>query len=173
MSERPGLRRAAALARLGALYARHVARRGARLVSRSAEAEGAGLERFDALYGPDRITEVTAAERSELAGHGRCVGCGLCGFAAPRAGYVRPERLPSQLTRTLPDLWITRDLPLDAVDWAAAGAVCPMGVPLEGIRGFVRDRLARDGVEPPAPRRPASLPGGPPPGQVPVTPPVV
>ncbi|HEY2704199.1 MAG TPA: hypothetical protein VGL20_10960 [Candidatus Dormibacteraeota bacterium] len=161
MSERPRLRRATALGRLGALYGRHLARRGAELViHRSA---GAGLARFEALYGPDRITAVTPGERAQLAAHGRCVGCGLCGLATPRAGYVRPERLASQLTRSLPELWATRDLPLDAVDWGRGAAVCPMGVPLEAMRGFVRDRLERDGVEPPAPRRPAPLPTTPPP----------
>ncbi len=161
MSERPRLRRATALGRLGALYGRHLAHRGAeRLTHRPA---GSGLARFDALYGPARITAVTPGEREQLAGHGRCVGCGLCGFATPRAGYVRPERLASQLTRSLPDLWATRGLPLDAVDWGRAAAVCPMGVPLEAMRGFVRDRLERDGVEPPAARRPAPLPTTPPP----------
>lgn len=172
--ERPGLRRAAALARLGALYGRHLARRGAGIVARRPVGPAAGgLARFEELYGPDRITAITPAERDHLAAHGRCVGCGLCGFAAPRAGYLRAERLPSQLTRTLPDLWITRDLALDAVDWGRAGAVCPLGVPLEEIRGFVRERLERDGVEPPAPRRPAPLPGSPPPAPLPATPPTV
>jgi hypothetical protein len=162
MSERPRLRRAAALGRLGALYGRHLARRGAERVAH--RPTGAGLARFDALYGPDRITAVTPGEREQLAGHGRCVACGLCGFATARAGYLRPERLASQLTRSLPDLWTTRDLPLDAVDWERAASVCPLGVPLAGMRGFVRERLERDGVEPPAPRRPASLPTTPPPG---------
>src|SRR5205807_4985241 len=118
MFEHPRLRRAAALGRLGALYGRHLARRGAeRMVHRPRGAGGAGLARFGALYGPDRITAVTPAEREQLPGHGRCIACGLCGFAAPRAGYLRAERLASQLTRSLPDLWITRDLRLDAVDW--------------------------------------------------------
>lgn len=174
MAERPRLRRAAALARLGALYGRHLARRGAERVARpSGPAGGAGLARFDALYGPDRITAVTPAERAQLGGHGRCVACGLCGFAAARAGYLRPERLASQLTRSLPDLWITRDLRLDAVDWAAGAAVCPTGVPLEEMSGFVRERLVRDGCEPPAPRRPAPLPGTRPPAALPAPPPTV
>jgi hypothetical protein len=173
MFEHPRLRRAAALGRLGALYGRHLARRGAERMVHPGGAGGAGLARFDALYGPDRITAVTPGEREQLPGHGRCVACGLCGFAAPRAGYLRAERLASQLTRSLPDLWITRDLPLDAVDWRSAAAVCPAGVPLEGMRGFVRDRLERDGVEPPAPRRPAPLPGRRPPGPLPAAPPTV
>jgi hypothetical protein len=162
MSERPRLRRAAALGRLGALYGRHLAHRGAERVAH--RPPGAGLARFDALYGPDRITAVTPGEREQLAGHGRCVACGLCGFATARAGYLRPERLASQLTRSIPDLWATRDLPLDAVDWDRAAAVCPLGVPLAAMRGFVRERLERDGVEPPSPRRPAALPIAPPPG---------
>jgi hypothetical protein len=174
MAEHPRLRHAAALGRLGALYGRHLARRGtAWMVHRPGRSGGAGLARFEALYGPDRITAVTPAEREQLPEHGRCVACGLCGFAAPRAGYLRAERLPSQLTRSLPDLWITRDLALDAVDWRSAAAVCPAGVPLEGMRGFVRDRLERDGVEPPAPRRPAALPGRRPPAPLPATPPTV
>ncbi|MEA2670915.1 MAG: hypothetical protein QOG45_1135 [Chloroflexota bacterium] len=161
MSERRRLRRAAALGRLGAQYGRHLARRGAERVAH--RPAGAGLARFEALYGPDRITAVTPGEREQLPGHGRCVACGLCGFATARAGYVRPERLASQLTRSLPDLWVTRDLPLGAVDWERAAAVCPLGVPLAEMRGLVRDRLDRDGVEPPAPRPPAPLPAAPPP----------
>jgi hypothetical protein len=150
----------AALSRLAALYGRHLVERGARGVARrwSSRPVEPGLEHFDALYRPDRITAITAAERAQLAAHGRCVGCGLCGFAAPRAGYLRPERLASQLTRSLPDLWVTRDLPLDAVDWARGAAVCPTGVPLAEMQGFVRDRLQRDGSEPPALRPPAPPP---------------
>jgi hypothetical protein len=154
------LRRAAALGRLAAVYGRHLARRGAVELARRRATGPAhpGLAGFDALYRADRITALTPDDRAGLAGHGWCVACGLCDFAAPRAGYLRPDRLPSQLTRSLPDLWTTRDLPLAAVDWAAAAAVCPSGVPLQAMPGFVRDRLARDGVEPPAPRRPAPLP---------------
>jgi hypothetical protein len=159
MSERSLLRHAAAVGRLGALYGRHLVRRGAvRVAHRSGSPAGSGLPRFEALYGPERITAVSHAEREQLDGQGRCVACGLCGFAVPRAGHLRPERLPSQLTRSLPDLWITRDLELDAVDWVGAAAVCPMGVPLQAMPGVVRDRLVRDGVEPPVPRRPAPLP---------------
>ncbi|HVS41781.1 MAG TPA: hypothetical protein VMU20_05875 [Candidatus Dormibacteraeota bacterium] len=173
MSERPGLRRAAALTRLGALYGRHLARRGAlRLAGRGTDTD-AGLARFDELYGPARITALSASERDQLGAHGRCVACGLCGFAAPRAGYVRAERLPSQLTRSLPDLWVTRDLPLDGVDWHAAAAVCPTGVPLPAMRGFVRERLVRDGVEPPVQRPSVPLPGTEPPAAPPAPPPVV
>jgi ferredoxin len=161
----PALRRAASLGRLAALFGRHLARRGASGVARrwSPPSADPGLRRFDALYRSDRITALSPADREQLAAQGRCVGCGLCGFAAPRAGYLRPERLPSQLTRSLPDMWATRDLPFDAVDWSAGASVCPTGVPLEAMRGFVRDRLGRDGVEPPAPRRPAPLPASSPP----------
>jgi hypothetical protein len=173
MSERSGLRRAAALTRLAALYGRHLARRGAERLTRRSAATDAALARFDELYGPARITALSPAERAELAAQGRCVACGLCGFAAPRAGYVRAERLPSQLTRSLPDLWVTRDLPLDGVDWHAAAAVCPTGVPLPAIRGFVRERLAQDGVEPPVPRASVPLPGTEPPAAPPAPPPVV
>jgi hypothetical protein len=159
------LRRAAALGRLAALYGRHLARRGAGSLARrrAVTPAGPGLAAFDALYRPDRITALSHADRDRLAGQGWCVACGLCDFAAARAGYLRADRLPSQLTRSLPDLWVTRDLALDGVDWAAAAAVCPTGVPLQAMPGFVRDRLARDGVEPPAPRRPAPPPAAVPP----------
>jgi hypothetical protein len=173
MAERPGLRRAAALSRLAALYGRHLARRGAERLTGHGGGTDAGLTRFGELYGPARITALSPGEREQLGGHGRCIACGLCGFAAPRAGYARAERLPSQLTRSLPDLWITRDLPLDAVDWQAAEAVCPTGVPLAAMRGFVRERLAQDGVEPPVPRPSVPLPGTEPPAAPPAPPPVV
>jgi len=145
-------RRAAALGRLATTYARHLARRALR------RGGGDGLARFDALYGADRIIPLTAAERDQLPGHGGCIGCGLCGFAAPRSGYLRPERLPSQLTRSLADLWTSRDLPLDGVDWPAGAAVCPTGVPLDRIAGFVTVHLERAGSVAPPPGRAPVLP---------------
>ena len=145
-------RRRAALARLATAYFRHLARRA---VGRH---PAPGLGRFAELYGPDRLTPITVAEREQLPRHGSCIACGLCGFAAVRRGYLRAERLPSQLTRSLPDLWVTRDLDLGGVDWAAAAAVCPTGVPLDQMSGLVAARLARDGTAAPPPGRPPILP---------------
>ncbi len=102
---------------------------------------------------------MTPDERDQLAGHGRCVGCGLCGFAAPRAGYLRAERLPSQLTRSLPTSGSPATSRSTPSTGRRAAAVCPLGVPLEGIRGFVRERLGRDGVEPPRPAPAGAAPG--------------
>jgi hypothetical protein len=148
------IRKAYAYSRLAGLYARHIARRAVPYRRRES-----GLDAFIALYTPDRLTPISPAERAALPEHGRCVGCGLCGMAAAPSGYARPERLPLQLTRHLPDLWATRDLDLDGVDWAAAAAVCPMGVPLPAMRDLVRGRLAADGTAPPVPRRLEPLPG--------------
>jgi hypothetical protein len=142
--------RARALTRLAWLYGRHLTRRA---VHRPAAGEG--LRRFQSLYASERLTAVTAEERRQLPEHGLCVACGLCNFAAPAAGYLRSERLSLQLTRHLPDLWVTRDLELQAVDFAAGAAICPMGVPLPAMRDFVTARLARDGVQPPPARVPA------------------
>ena len=136
-----------AVTRLAWLYARHIVRRTVRRPRR-----GAGLRRFLELYAPDRLTAITARERRQLPEHGDCVACGLCGFAAAGAGYLRSDRLPMQLTRHLPDLWVARELELNAVPWAAAAAVCPMGVPLPAISGLVIARLARDGTAPPVDR---------------------
>jgi len=143
-------RRAVSMIRLAGAYARHVARRTAS--KRASKPDG--LAAFDHLYGRDRITPLTQQDRAELPTHGLCVACGLCTFAAPRAGYLRADRLPSQLTRSLPDLWTSRDLPYDDVDWAAGAEVCPMGVPLPQMRDFVGRRLERDGVLPTAPQVP-------------------
>ena len=145
-------RRVAALGRLATTYARHVARRALR------RGPGDGLGRFQALYGADRITPLTPGERDQLPGHGGCIGCGLCGFATPRSGYLRPERLPSQLTRSLPDLWTSRDLPLAGVDWPAGASVCPTGVPLDQIGAFVVTHLEREGTVAPPPGRAPVLP---------------
>ena len=139
--------RAAALTRLAALYARHVAR-----LAVSRRREGAGLRAFERLYTPDRISAVTPAERVALPRHGDCIACGLCVVAVRGLASLPAERLPLSLTRSLPELWTARDLDLDGIDWEAAAAVCPTGVPLPAIAVFVRDRLARDGVEPPLPR---------------------
>jgi len=146
-------RRAVSMARLAGAYARHVA---VHTASRR-KPQPDGLVEFARLYGRDRITPLTPQDRAELPAQGMCVACGLCTFAAGRAGYLRADRLPSQLTRSLPDLWTSRDLPYDAVDWQAGAEVCPMGVPLAEMRGFVARRLERDGVEPPPPQRPPSV----------------
>lgn len=147
--------RANALRRLAVLYARHTVRRSLH------RAPDDGLARFEELYTPERITAITASEREQMTEHGRCISCGLCSFAAARAGYLRADRLPSQLTRSLPDLWTSRELDLEAVDWTAAAAVCPVGVPLAEMSLFVADRLRRDGSAPPAPQiPPPALPPG-------------
>jgi hypothetical protein len=142
------------MVRLAGAYARHVGRQavGSRLAQRVD-----GVAEFERLYRRDRITPLSAQDRAELAAHGLCVACGLCDFAAGRAGYLRPDRLPSQLTRTLPELWASRDLPYDEVDWAAGAAVCPMGVPLPRMRDFVARRLEQDGVAPTAPQVPPAM----------------
>lgn len=148
-------RRAVSMVRLAGAYAQHVGRR---TLTRRLPRED-GVAAFLHLYGRDRITPLTPQDRAELPAHGQCVACGLCTFAAPRAGYLRADRLPSQLTRTLPELWTSRDLPYDEVDWQAGAQVCPTGVPLPAMRGFVARRLERDGVAPPAAQRPpATLP---------------
>lgn len=144
-------RRAVSMVRLAGAYARHVARRA--VASRRPPAED-GFTAFARLYARDRITPLTPQDRAELPSHGLCVACGLCTFAAKRAGYLRADRLPSQLTRNLPELWTSRDLPYDDVDWTAGAAVCPMGVPLPQLRGFVARRLEQDGVAPLAPQVP-------------------
>jgi len=146
-------RRAVSMARLAGAYARHVARQAA--TRRQPRQDG--VSAFLHLYGRDRITPLSEQDRSELPGHGLCVACGLCTFAAGRAGYLRADRLPSQLTRTLPELWTSRDLPYDEVDWAAGAEACPMGVPLPPMRDFVRRRLEADGVAPPAPQVPPAV----------------
>lgn len=148
-------RRAEALARLAGLYSRHLVRRA---VHRGRS--GDGLRRFDALYTADRITAVTEWERARLGGHGACIACGLCDFAAQRAGFLTAERLPLQLTRNLSDLWVARDLDLRAVDWTAADAVCPVGVPLSEVAELVAARLGRDGIEPPPPSLPPRTSAG-------------
>lgn len=146
-------RRAVSMVRLAGAYARHVAVHTA--ARRRPQADG--LAEFAALYGRDRITPLSPQDRAELPSHGQCVACGLCTFAAGRAGYLRADRLPSQLTRSLPDLWTSRDLPYDGVDWQAGADVCPMGVPLAEMRRFVARRLEQDGVEPPPPQVPPAV----------------
>jgi len=146
-------RRAVSTVRLAAAYGRHLVRHAA---TRRSAAEADGVAAFLKLYGRDRITPLTPQDRAELPAHGMCIACGLCDFAGGRGGYLRPDRLPTQLTRTLPELWTSRDLPYDAVDWSAGAEVCPMGVPLPQVRDFVDRRLERDGTAPTAPQVPPS-----------------
>ena len=146
-------RRAVSMARLAGAYARHLARQ----TATRRQPRQDGVSAFLRLYGRDRITPLKPQDRAELPAHGLCVACGLCTFATGRAGYLRADRLPSQLTRSLPDLWTSRDLAYDDVDWAAGAAVCPMGVPLPEMRAFVGRRLEQDGTAPPAPQVPPAV----------------
>jgi hypothetical protein len=146
-------RRAVSMVRLAGAYARHLAHR----ATPRRGAPGDGLAQFARLYGRDRITPLSPRDREELPAHGLCVACGLCTFAAPGAAYLRADRLPSQLTRNLPELWTSRDLPYDDVDWQAGAEVCPIGVPLPQMRDFVARRLEQDGVAPPPPQVPPAV----------------
>lgn len=139
--------RARALTRLALVYARHAAVHAVRRPP-----HGAGLRQFRDSYSAERLTAITPEERAQLPDHGLCVACGLCNFAVAATGYLRSERLPLQLTRHLPDLWVLRDEELATVDFGAGAAVCPMLVPLPAMRDFAAARLARDGAAPPPPR---------------------
>jgi hypothetical protein len=83
-------------------------------------------------YRADHLSPLTVSERSLLHSISRCIGCGLCGLAisdgkAPELGqaYSRPLHL-------LPS--VIHDLDLgemgEAMDLAAGGSACPVGVPL-------------------------------------------
>ena len=126
------------MARLGAAYGTHQARRIVGLRGRSD-----GLARALAIYEPEGLLPLTPEERDLLPAMSRCINCGICALVAGRLGSAYLPDLSSAYLRPLPRL---RDAAGDlgepsATDLDAAAAACPVGVPLPAVAAIVR-RLA-------------------------------
>lgn len=128
--------RADSLAKLAWAYGLHQARR---RVSRPKPELSALLD----TYSPEGIRPLTRAEFDEHPRLVTCINCGLCAFAATRMGKTRlPDlavsymRLYARVGDAASDV---ADEPGGAgPDFAAASAVCPVGLPLEDVAAVVR-----------------------------------
>src|SRR5467141_3971867 len=111
--------RADSLAKLAWAYGVHLARR--RL--RRPRSQLADLLN---TYAPDGIRAIDPAVRERHPRLVNCINCGLCALAAGRIGK---SRLP--------------DVAGDDPDFAAASAVCPVGLPLAEVATVVRRMTMR------------------------------
>jgi len=128
--------RADSLAKLAWAYGLHQARR---RVSRPKSQLPALLD----TYTPEGIRPLTAAEYAEHPRLVTCINCGLCAFASTRMGKTRLPDLASSYMRLYARVGdAASDLAAESgaaePDFAAASAVCPVGLPLTDVAAVVR-----------------------------------
>ncbi|MEK7790213.1 MAG: hypothetical protein AAB309_01120 [Deltaproteobacteria bacterium] len=88
-----------------------------------------GLKEFLAFYSKDHVFALTGSERKDLSTFGNCVYCGLC---------------VSECREANPRFYETFATPANIAfssycpDCSACEKVCPTGVPLNQIVGFVK-----------------------------------
>lgn len=121
-----------ALARLAWAYGMHLARRRLRRTPSQ-------LEDLFQTYAGDGIRPIDAAIQDRHPSLTSCINCGLCALAARRIGKATLPDLASSYMRLYARLdAASSDLTGEDPDLAAASAVCPVGVPLEGVAAAVR-----------------------------------
>ncbi len=110
-----------------------------------------GIALFRANFDADRLPPVDAAQRGELSSFGGCIACGRCDLgdapriAASAGAYPGTMRWVLASTRSMPDYDAsTRALAfIDDAALASKERLCPTGVPLRRLVGFVRAQAAR------------------------------
>jgi hypothetical protein len=124
--------RADSLAKLAWAYGVHLARR--RL--RRPRSQLADLLN---TYAPDGIRAIDPVVRERHPRLVNCINCGLCALAAGRIGKSRLPDLASSYMRLYARLGeASTDVAGDDPDFAAASAVCPVGLPLAEVATVVR-----------------------------------
>jgi hypothetical protein len=124
--------RADSLVKLAWAYGLHLARR------RIKPGRSQLTELLD-TYSVDGMRPITPGERERHPHLVTCINCGLCAFAARRAGKTRLPDLASSYMRLYARLGeASSDLAGEDPDFAAASAVCPVGLPLEEVAAVVR-----------------------------------
>lgn len=125
---------------------------------RSALGRRRGLSQFHANYAADGLARVDAAQRDAMASFSGCIACGLCergelpNSRAPGAG---PMSLVLAGSRSMPDFAATASAhrSLSPEQLRQRERLCPAGIPLQAIKGFVDDKApqARASQPPAAP----------------------
>lgn len=123
-----------------------------------------GIAMFRANYDADRLPPVRAEERQSLGRFGRCIACGLCDrgegprIAASGGAYRGIMALMLAGSRSMPDFQAAAlalaHVPDDVL--AEKEALCPTGVPMREVAGFIRTKAAEVGRSLP-PAAPASI----------------
>jgi hypothetical protein len=115
-----------------------------------------GLARFERSFFPERLLPMSLEDGARLREASRCLACGACDAAVTTSdenagGHperLRPSLLPSVFARSLVELPFAggdvRRLASRPELLRAAERLCPTGVPLERLAGWL---LRRSGAE--------------------------
>ncbi len=103
-----------------------------------------GLKEFLAFYSKDHVFALTGGERKNNHAFGNCIYCGLCVSECREVNpgfyetFATPAGIAFSYSRSLPEISMNTDFLSYCPDCAACERVCPMGVPLNQIVGFVK-----------------------------------
>ena len=110
------------------------------------------LKSFRENYKDDYIIELSSLERSRFAEFSKCINCGLCSSQCPvlrslkKDNFLGPGSIAISLSRSLPELWATKDVIYNCLNCVACNVVCPQGVPIDEIVSFVRGKIFQEGI---------------------------
>jgi hypothetical protein len=109
-----------------------------------------GFARFAQAFFPERLLPTTAEDSKRLREASRCLACGACDAALPGDANLssKPSLLASVHARSG-----VRGYAVEDVRWltarreilVSAERLCPTGVPLERIAGWLISRAGREG----------------------------
>lgn len=103
-----------------------------------------GHKEFLEFYSEDRVFPLTVDERKGLAAFGNCIYCGLCVSECREVSpvfyetFATPATIAFSYSRSLPEISMNADFLSYCPDCSACEKVCPTGVPLNQITGFVK-----------------------------------
>jgi hypothetical protein len=105
-----------------------------------------GLERFRENYAEDGLASLAAADRAIMGDFGRCIACGRCDrddgprIAASEGQFHGTMSLVLAASRSMPDYAAAaRSFAyVSDADLEVKEGLCPTGVPLRRLAGFVR-----------------------------------
>jgi hypothetical protein len=105
-----------------------------------------GLPLFEANFQAERLTSLSASERSEITTFSRCIACGRCDqgdgerIAASRGAYPGTMALMLASSRSMPDFGATLDALrfISDEELARKERLCPTRVPMRRVAAFIR-----------------------------------
>ena len=117
-----------------------------------------GVAAFRQNYAADGLSSVTAAQREDMRGFGRCIACGLCDrgeaerIAQSRGAYSGVMELVLAAARSMPDYAAAAVgfAYLSDSTIAEKERICPADVPIGQIARFVRSKAAQARTSAPA-----------------------
>jgi ferredoxin len=100
-----------------------------------------GEARFLANYAHEGMSPMVAADEQLIEGLGACIYCGLCAAVCPQPvdRWLAYSRATDMAEYAVTDLAAE----MGCGDCTECAAICPAGVPLEGVMAFIRGRAAK------------------------------